>query len=254
MSSNKLIVADNAININKDGLYCLNDLHKAAKAANNATDTHKPSEFLRNAGVKLFVEELSKAGNPAPVKTVKGGSSPGTYADELVAMRYAAWISPAYEIQVYRAMQALKNGDLDEAVNVSKSNAAVEALAEQRRSNAVEKQIKNAAAIYDLLPNLGDSSRQAIAANLVNPAAGREIIPLPRIEEKFYTTTELAKDLEMTSAMLGRLANQHSMKKPDETGEYRLSQSSHSAKQVEQWYWNLSGAEQMRDLVNRLRG
>lgn len=251
--SNKLIIADNHININTEGLYCLNDLHKAAKAASNATDTHKPSEFLRNAGVKAFVQELSKAGNPAPVKTVKGGKSPGTYADELVAMRYAAWISPAYEIQVYRAMRALKNGDIESAVSISKSNAAAEALAEQRRSNAVEKQIKNAAAIYALLPKLCDGSRQAIAANLINPAAGRDVIPLPRIEQKFYTTTELAKELEITATMLGRIANQHGMKKPDETGEYRMSQSNHSAKQVEQWYWSVAGAEQMRDLIKRLR-
>lgn len=251
--SNKLIIADNTININADGLYCLNDLHKAAKIEGIATDSQKPSEFLRGASVKAFVEELSKAGNPAPVKTVKGGVKPGTYADELVAMRYAAWVSPAYEIQVYKAVQALKRGDLDSAVEITKSNAAAEALAEQRRSNAVEKQIKNAAAIYELLPKLGDSSRQAIAANLINPAAGRDVIPLPKIEEKFYTTTELAKELEITAAMLGRLANQYGMKKPDETGEYRMSQSKHSAKQVEQWYWSLAGVEQMRDLVKRLR-
>lgn len=254
MSTNKMIIADNAININADGLYCLNDLHKAAMAQGKATESQRPPKFLDSDSVKGFVQALSDARKRASVVTVKGGKNQGTYADELVVMRYAAWIDPAYEIEVYAAVQALKRGDIDSAVAITKSNLATEALAEQRRSNAVEKQIKNAAAIYELLPNLGVSSRQAIAANLVNPAAGRDIIPLPRIEEKFYTTTELAKDLEMTAAMLGRVANQHGMKKPDETGEYRLSQSNHSAKQVEQWYWNLNGAEQMRDLVKRLRG
>lgn len=252
MSSNKMIIADTEIAINKDGLYSLNGLHKAAVAKGKATESQRPGAFAQSQAA--FIEAASDATGVASVVSVRGGKNQGTYATELVAMKYAGWIDPSYEVEVYQAVQALKSGDIERAVIISKSNAASEALAEQRRSNAVEKQIKNAAAIYDLLPNLGDSSRQAIAANLVNPAAGREIIPLPRIEEKFYTTTELAKDLEMTSAMLGRLANQHGMKKPDETGEYRLSQSSHSAKQVEQWYWNLSGAEQMRDLVKRLRG
>ena len=52
--------------------------------------------------------------------------------------------------------------------------------------------------------------------------------------------------------MLGRLANQNNMKMP-EFGEYRLSKSQHSDKQVEQWYWNEAGREGMRDIMVRAR-
>ena len=126
------------------------------------------------------------------------------------------------------------------------------AKATESRAKAMEIQISNAKAIYELLPHLGDSSKQAIAATLVNSAAGMDVIPLPRIEEKFYTSTELAKELDMTSAMIGRLANRDNMKVP-EFGEFRLSKSQHSDKQVEQWFWNSAGRDAMRDIVSRAR-
>lgn len=245
MSTNKLIIANNPININSDGLYCLNDLHKAAIGQGKATESQRPSNFIKSQ--EAFINATGVA-----LSQVRGRSG-GTYAPEIVAMKYAGWIDPSYEVQVYKAVQALKNGDIEKAVELSGSERAKSALDEMRVAKAIGYQLDNADRIYAMLPNLCQGSKQAIAANLVNHVAGREVIPLPRIEQKFYTTTELAKDLEITATMLGRLANQHGMKIPDETGEYRMSQSNHSSKQVEQWYWNRSGAELMRDLVKRLR-
>jgi len=42
----KLIIAESEVSINRDGLYCLNDLHKAAVANGMADEnTHRPSIF-----------------------------------------------------------------------------------------------------------------------------------------------------------------------------------------------------------------
>lgn len=245
MKANQLIIADNTININADGMYCLNHLHKAAMDQGKATESQRPSNFAKSQ------EAFLNATGVALIQV--RGRTGGTYAPEIVAMKYAGWIDPSYEVQVYKAVQSLKNGDIEKAVELSGSDKAKSALDEMRVAKAIGYQLDNADRIYAMLPNLCQGSRQAIAANLVNHVAGREVIPLPRIEQKFYTTTELAKDLEITATMLGRIANQHGMKRPDETGEYRMSQSNHSAKQVEQWYWSVTGAEQMRDLVKRLR-
>lgn len=248
----KLIIAESEVSINKDGMYCLNDLHRIAVVNGHATESQKPANFIRNDSVTAFISALdSEAQNCASVKTVKGGKS-GTYAVELVAMKYAGWINPHYEVQVYKAVQALKNGNIEKAVALSGSKKAATALDDMRKSKAISMQLSNAEKIYALLPHLGDSSRQVIAASLVNPVAGYDVIPLPKIENKLYTTTELAKELEMTGAMLGRLANMNGMRS-EGFGEYRLSKSQYSDKQVEQWFWNEAGRMAMRDIVTRTR-
>lgn len=47
-----------------------------------------------SAPAKAFIEVIEgEATTVASVKTTKGGSNQGTYATELVALRYAGWIS-----------------------------------------------------------------------------------------------------------------------------------------------------------------
>ena len=114
-----ITIASTAIRKDAHGRYNLNDLHKAAIANKQATEAHKPSEFLSGKGVQAFVLALDAraeskaeipalvdAENPASVHSVKGGKNPGTYAVELVAIRYAAWINPDFEVDVYLTFQA----------------------------------------------------------------------------------------------------------------------------------------------------
>lgn len=247
----KLIIADNEIGINKDGMYCLNDLHKAAMSAGKASASHRPSEFARSDNTKAFIEAVESEADTPALKIVKGGVS-GTWAVELVVMKYAGWIDPAYEVQVYQAVQALKRGDLAAAINLSGSKAARKSLDDMRHAKAIELNLANVEKFRKLFPNLGEKANQTFAAALLNPVLGMDAIPLPKIEEKFYTTTELAEEFESTPAMLGRLANQNNLK-INTFGEYRLSKSQYSSKQVEQFYWNIQGKEAIRDILVRLR-
>ncbi|WP_334469773.1 KilA-N domain-containing protein [Arsenophonus sp. PmNCSU2021_1] len=98
----KLVVIENTI-VRQDafGRYCLNDLHRAAVAQGKATESQRPSNFLRGDGIASFVQSLSNTQKRASVNVIKGGLESGTWADELVAIRYAAWIEPAFEVQVY---------------------------------------------------------------------------------------------------------------------------------------------------------
>lgn len=247
--SSKLIIAEQEITINKGGLYCLNDLHKAAMANGRATDSHRPSNFIKSqAG---FIDAVEATG-VASVVTVKGGKS-GTYAAELVAMKYAGWIDPSYEVQVYQAVQALKRGDIEAALALSKTKPAVQALDELRRTKAIELQVKNVKAVLEMFPQLGETSRQAIAAKMMNQVAGEELIPLPKVEGKFYSATELAEEFDSTSAMIGRLATKHNLKVP-ENGEWRLSKSEYSSKQVETWVYNDAGREAVKNALDLARG
>ena len=243
-----MIVDNSPIRINSEGMYSLNDLHKVAIAAGKATESQRPSNFALSQSEFIAAAENA---NGLALKKTKGRNG-GSWASELVAMKYAGWIDPSYEVQVYQAVQALKRGEIDKAVDLSGSKAARRSLDDLRHAKAVEMQLANVERFRQLFPNLGERANQAFAAALLNPVIGMDAIPLPRIEEKFYTTTELADEFETTSAMLGRLANQNNMKQPGH-GEYRLSKSQHSDKQVEQWYWNESGRVAMRHIIEMKR-
>lgn len=101
------IIKLNDINIKQDDLnrYCLNDLHKAAMKSGKVTKQQRPSSFLRNDSIKVFVQTLSDAQKRASVVITKGGANQGTYAHELVALRYAAWLNPEFEISVYKVFR-----------------------------------------------------------------------------------------------------------------------------------------------------
>lgn len=105
-----LMIASIDIHQNNDGMYCLNDLHRAAINQGFATDSHRPSNFIKSQSE--FIAAAKATG--VALKTVKGGNAPGVWAIELVAMKYAGWISPSYEVQVYQIAQAYKKGQLSQ--------------------------------------------------------------------------------------------------------------------------------------------
>jgi len=106
------------VNVRQDseGRFSLNDLHKAAVAKGKANQSQRPANFLKSEPVKAFIAELdSDATQIASVESVKGGKNQGTYASELVAIRYAGWIDPSFEITVYRTFQAVAKGEIEQA-------------------------------------------------------------------------------------------------------------------------------------------
>jgi KilA-N domain len=93
-----------------DGLYSLNDLHKAS----GNEDKHRPSLFMANAQTKQLVAEISKAGNPAlgntlAAKSVHGGTGRGTYVCKELVYAYAMWISAKFTLIVINAFDAMNN-------------------------------------------------------------------------------------------------------------------------------------------------
>lgn len=112
VKTTNITVFEKTIRIDAEGRFCLNDIHKAAMANGKATESQKPSEFLRHDKVKDFISEVDlEAGNRASIKTVKGRGITGTYATELVALRYAGWISAKVEVEVYRTFQKVARAD-----------------------------------------------------------------------------------------------------------------------------------------------
>jgi hypothetical protein len=91
----------------EDGRYSLNDLHRSAVENGKATDSQRPGNFLKADSVSAFIKALETATKIAVCVKLPGRSG-GTFADELIAIRYAAWIEPAFEVDVYRTFQSAK--------------------------------------------------------------------------------------------------------------------------------------------------
>ena len=110
---NEIVIADKTIRLS-DGLYCLNDLHKAA----GGEKRYEPYLWLRLVQTSELIRELEfeqsepqicgSMKNQPLIKTIKGfGKNQGTFACRELVYSYAMWISPKFHLQVVRAFDAL---------------------------------------------------------------------------------------------------------------------------------------------------
>lgn len=122
-------IAINQIRIRQtNGLYCLNDLHRAA----GNEKRHQPSDWLKNQQTKELIAELdgkpsiqeNQSLNPTTgifgveqnqqvIQVVNGGDRRGTYVCRELVYAYAMWISPRFHIAVIHAFDALVSGSLN---------------------------------------------------------------------------------------------------------------------------------------------
>ncbi|MBG6028999.1 KilA-N domain-containing protein [Proteus mirabilis] len=121
----KVIINGVSVRVDNTGRYSLNDLHSAAVLKGEANESQKPSKFIRSASVKRFVSALDARGQKSPLeenqslKVINGGDEQGVWAVELLAIRYAAWIKPEFEISVY---ETFREATLNGISNMTKLN------------------------------------------------------------------------------------------------------------------------------------
>jgi hypothetical protein len=128
-----LIVADVTILQDNHGRYNLNLLHQASGTA----PTKRPTDWLRRKTTQALIRELGDQSENLPYDVVKGGNESGTYVHELLAISYAGWISPAFQLKVNQAFIDMKKGVTLPQVHDQRTKIAIETLlrldeAEQR--------------------------------------------------------------------------------------------------------------------------
>lgn len=122
-------------------------------------------------------------------------------------------------------------------------------LPEYRRARTLKMSVDAIGNLFDLMPNLSPEAKQCAAANIVNPIVGFEAVPLPVLEQKYYTAGEVGEMLEVSANKIGRTANKHELK-TEKFGKYFLDKSAHSAKQVEAFRYNEEGIKALRHIIH----
>ena len=106
-----LIIADTPIRQTPDGLYCLNDLHRAS----GGEKRHQPAQWLRLKQTQELIEEITKPGISGlgvvnPISVQRGGAGQGTYVCNELVYAYATWISTKFFLKVIRVFHRVMTG------------------------------------------------------------------------------------------------------------------------------------------------
>ena len=101
-----------------DGLYSLNDLHKAS----GEEQRHQPRYFLAIQQTADLISEIENSEKSLfkPIEVFQGRNG-GTYACKELVIAYAAWISPAFHLKVIRVFLAEVGRALPEPETITKA-------------------------------------------------------------------------------------------------------------------------------------
>ena len=133
------MIAGVEITQDEEGRFNLNALHNAS-----GTKIHKrPSKWLDTPQAKELLLEMESQSPPEGfacclINSVKGGAYPGTFAHELLAISYAGWISPKFQLQVNQVFLDYKSGKLSEAKPLSTIEILESALKAEKEKLKLE--------------------------------------------------------------------------------------------------------------------
>ncbi len=235
--NNLPIVAGVIVTTDKDGRFNLNALYKAS----GFTEEKAPAKWFRNKQAQELISTLEEQTGQICLVSTEGRNG-GTFAHELLAVSYAGWISPEFQLKVNQVFLDYKNGKLEERKDTG--------LPQFRKARAIKSATDSAKEIFLMLPSLSEKSKQVIYANLINPIAGSEVIPLPALEQRLYEAGKVGERLNISANKVGRIANELGIK-TDEYGATVLGQSRYSSKQVSTFLYNEKGIEAIKNALNK---
>lgn len=133
------------------------------------------------------------------------------------AKEFRAWIR--------RILKALRSGDA-KLVGMTEYQ---QMMAQTRAENA---RIRKAQILERLAGQYEGTYRQVLHAHATKELTGEYLLPLPQLEAKTYSATEVGDMLGITAKMVGILANRHGLK-TEEYGGFFNDKSPYSSKEVQ---------------------
>lgn len=167
----------------------------ATQMAKPFDNAKRPQFWLNNQQTNEFLRALSKARNLALADLVivtKGGNNPGTWFHEDVALEFARWLSPQFAIWCNDRIKELMRYGMTATTQTIDSILA-------DPENAIK-----------LLTALKDERKKVsnLESKLNSQASKVEYADNILLSERTYTTTEIAKLLNMSACKLNRLLSE----------------------------------------------
>ncbi|PHM61171.1 phage antirepressor KilAC domain-containing protein [Xenorhabdus ishibashii] len=118
-NNNLPVIAGVEITTDSEGRFNLNALHRASGTGSNKA----PNQWLRTKQAQELINELESnslkniqtANMQSGLKVINvnnGGNNQGTFAHELLAVSYAGWIRPSFQLQVNQTFIDYRSGKL----------------------------------------------------------------------------------------------------------------------------------------------
>ncbi|WP_106875748.1 hypothetical protein [Escherichia coli] len=124
------------------------------------------------------------------------------------ALRVAARESKAVRRSLVDQLESMQQ-QLQQKIT---SKYSTNGLEEFRKARALKMTVDTMKDLFGFLPNLAPEAKQVVAASLVNPVVGANVIPLPMINEHYYSASEVGSQLKISANKVGRIANTYMLK------------------------------------------
>ncbi|HEL8054230.1 TPA: hypothetical protein U0D20_004687 [Escherichia coli] len=224
------------------------DSQQLLKMVNDARKQSGEPEIRNNKFIEKIEDELEGDGYTKSATVPQGGGTPMT----VITMTYRQALRvAARESKAVRRSLVEKLETMQQQLQTT-THQASNGPGELRRARAMEITVNTAKTLLDILPHLSPEAKQAMAASLINPVAGYEVIRLPAITEHYYTAGEVGKRYGISANKVGRIANAHCLK-TDAYGRWFIDKSAHSDRQVQTFRYNDAGIQKIGDIIGSVQ-
>lgn len=207
----------------------------ATQMAKPFDNAKRPQFWLNNQQTNEFLRALSKARNLALadlVRVTKGGNNPGTWFHEDVALEFARWLSPQFAIWCNDRIKELMRYGMTattqtiDSILADPENAIklLTALKDERRK-VKDLEVRNKAYEVQHRKLLKENFKQMERLEAQAPKV--EYADNILLSERTYTTTEIAKLLNMSACKLNRLLSEKGVLYRQQN-QWLLSQAFHT--------------------------
>ena len=144
--------------------------------------------------------------------------------------------------------QVIKEGVKPKEIDSSIREKEIEA----RYNNSLVRKANLLLKIAKENPNLSKEYIQVLQSKATEIITGQEILPLPVVEEKTYSATEIGERLGISANKVGKLANAHNLK-TERYGKFFHDKSKYSNKEVETFRYYENVIPVLETLLNQYR-
>ena len=207
------------------------------------------NEYLRNEEFSAEVKLTSTDGKEYETRVF---TEDGIYEVTMLAKTEKAKEFRAF---IRNLLKSLRKG---ETKIIRPSNEQIQLIeikkknADARLRNAKVREAKFLLEAVDKYKNvLAEQSVELLTINALEIINGKDTLPRPKLpENKYYTATQIGKELGISANRVGKIANSGNLK-IDEYGIFVLDKSKYSEHQAPTFRYNEKGKQKIKELIEK---